>query len=29
MKSIPKTLKNDANLLNYIVFNNVTGFGLN
>jgi Na+/melibiose symporter-like transporter len=28
MKSIPKTLKNDANLLNYIVFNNVTGFGL-
>ncbi len=28
MKSIPKTLKEDANLLNYIVFNNLTGFGL-
>ncbi|MDD3461468.1 MFS transporter [Mesotoga sp.] len=28
MKSIPKTLKDDANLLNYIVFSNLTGFGL-
>ncbi len=28
MKSIPKTLKDDANLLNYIVFINLTGFGL-
>ncbi len=28
MKSIPETLKDDANLLNYIVFNNLAGLGL-